>query len=243
MTIEHTYFCQSFPSKGIGTGYCSMLQLLLLHGLIAAGFAIIALFPGLAHAQQNAGICVRCMEPDETYLCQISGAEAVPLRARQFYCVMKLAQRKDHASCAARNSEQGACNGTIATLTYDGPAIGQTESDENTVQNAMEGQDNPNAAVEKKEPGEPETLVDLTKQAVGASQKGLQKAGETTKNVLSKAGESVSSAAKSTTNTVTSAAKNAGNTVSKAAKATLNCVITLFNNCSAETPEKEIPKQ
>ena len=85
----------------------------------AAGFVACAapqVFAG------DASYCVTCKNPDQTYVCRVTGEDATPSDALKLYCVIRTAKEGNHASCSAQRSDAG-CHGIEKVYAYDGPAI------------------------------------------------------------------------------------------------------------------------
>ncbi len=168
------------------------------------GLGIFLLFP-LAVAQGGA-YCVRCVEPEATYLCQVTGTGAEKGDSRLF-CLISLAKRGGHASCAlARDVTVAACAGTVVTLSPAASGAGEAnQRPDDPVAVAPE----PPHQQEKSSKKEPETLVEFTRQLGNNTQKALKKAGKS----------------------ISKAAKTVGRAVSKAAKTTTKCVVSLMTDC------------
>jgi hypothetical protein len=173
----------------------------------SAAFGVMLAAMSAAHAQT---ICVRCTGPEATYRCQATAETQAAEDAIGLFCVSKLAKERGHQSCA---TERGAaeCDGPLVEFAYD-----QAAAPEEFVAGAA-GEAPPGGPPES---GEPETLADLTEDAVDDSAKKMKKAGETL-------GDAARNAGQATTN----ALKGAGKMIGNATEKTLKCLGSALNDC------------
>src|SRR5712691_1253717 len=115
-----------------------------------------------AHAGE-ANFCVTCTDPDQTYLCRVTGEGSSQNDALKLYCVIRTAKDGHHASCSATNKVEG-CNGAVKAYSYDGPSLPDQVAQDPRVKKAMEHAEPDQAAKPKGD--EPKTLVELTGRAV-----------------------------------------------------------------------------
>ena len=98
-------------------GHACSLRLWLT--AFAAGFIACAAPSAFA---EEASYCVTCKNPDQTYVCRVTGEEATPSDALKLYCVIRTAKEGNHASCSAERNAAG-CRGIEKVYSYDGPSI------------------------------------------------------------------------------------------------------------------------
>jgi hypothetical protein len=126
------------------------------------------------------------------------------------FCASKLARERGHQSCATERGVK-ACDGAIVEFAYDPAAAPEAFN---------AGAAGPAPLDQQPESAEPETLADLTNDAVDNSAKNMEKAGETL-------GEAARNAGQATTN----ALKGAGKAIGDATKKTLKCLGSALNDC------------
>lgn len=202
-------------------------------------------------------ICIQCSGPDKTYRCEVETKKASNKQALQLYCVINAAKDGGHRSCSARKNQKEMCDGRLLTYRYNGPVISPAQrlnpaprnneaapsgefantrpqnAPQTTPLPAEEAHDlsTRSSRQSRKRSKEPETLIELTDEAVKNSGKQIDKAGK-----------AVSKAAKNTTNTVGKIAKDTGQALQKttertgrninnAARRTYNCIRSFFRNC------------
>lgn len=176
-------------------------------GGASAAFGVVLAAISAAHAQT---ICVRCTGPEASYRCQTTAEMPVPEKSIGLFCASKLARERGHQSCA---TERGvtACDGVLVEFAYD-PAAAPEGFDAAGAGEAPPGQ--------RPESGEPETLADLTKDAVDNSAKNMEKAGKTLGDAARDAGQATANAL-----------KGAGKAIGDATKKTLKCLGSALNDC------------
>jgi len=88
--------------------------------------------------------------------------------------------------------------------------------------------------------GEPETLIEMTRGAVGASKEGIKNSGQAvgtaagaTKHTVGKAARGVGKGVTTAAGKVGSATKKTGSAVGSAAKGAWDCVKSLFKGCGS----------
>src|SRR3989337_2673835 len=102
----------NFEAIMTGEGYARAMawpfrQRPLSHVAFAAGLIVRAV-PSAPGGEGR--YCVRCTNPDQTYICRVTAGGSKPSDALKLYCVIRTAKEGHHASCSAeRNSP--ACNG------------------------------------------------------------------------------------------------------------------------------------
>ena len=135
---------------------------------LGAFVAPVALAEGVAY-------CVTCKKPKQTYVCRVTGEGSRLTDALKLYCIVRLAKEGNHASCKAKHKAKhkvADCDGIERTYSYHGPAIPDRLEDDPRVQKLMRKAAREQEAFEKPDGEAPQTLVDLTGRAVGASRKG-----------------------------------------------------------------------
>jgi hypothetical protein len=126
---------------------------------------------------EDARYCVTCKNPDQTYVCHVTGEDAKPSDALKLYCVIRTAKEGNHASCSAERSD-ASCRGVEKVYSYDGPSIPQDLASDPRVQNFTEKVDRERREFEKPKGQAPETLVELTGRAASATRQGWRNARE-----------------------------------------------------------------
>jgi hypothetical protein len=172
-------------------------QLCLIGGTFAA-----ALITASASAAQTA--CIRCTGPEAAYICTVTSEEPFRDKATGLYCASKIAADRQHRSCAATREGDPCADGVSVSFTYT-PA---RDADLMTPAPAAQ----PTEEQAKKDPeknGEPETLVDLTKETVDGSVDAVKKAGKATGDAI----------------------KDTGRAIGDATKKTLKCLGSALNDC------------
>lgn len=186
------------------------------HFPLLAAFALILLQAGPAHSAGD--LCIRCTQPDDTYICRIrsgtSGSEG-----QQLFCIMSIAQQYGHGSCAV--NLQNACSGRLVEYDLPQGLPDNTLHDRQAIreESDAEGAKVPSAAV----PGaarEPKTLLEFTQQTAAATKKGIKSVGESTGEAIGSTGEKVEGFTKSI-----------GEGVKQATQKTFNCITSLFTRC------------
>lgn len=218
--------------------------------LLITGMAALAVPLSRPANAAESTFCVRCVEPDQTYRCKVSYPDNVqPGQSLQLYCIINLARRANHASCAARQTAAEPCNGTETTLAYSGPEL-PIDSGVAAADQAIEPKD-PDAT---SQPGEqvgtvaggqasptepPRTLVEATDRVYESSKQQIQNAGEAVGNATTTVGKAtktigktVKNSASSAGRTVTKGASKAGQAITNAVKSTYDCLTSLFSDCN-----------
>lgn len=210
--------------------------LLLCSAVMYLGATLLAL-PAAA-----AQYCVRCTDPAQTYICNVeTGGGLQNDKGLQLFCIIRTSRDGGHRSCAVDQQAGIGCAGIPKTYTFNAPAI--PESVRRAI--AKRRQDaTPESGVPPQQGGEPETLIDLTRGAVGASKKSIQNTGEavgsaagTTKEKVGQAARGVGKGVAAVTGKVGSATKKTGSAVGGAAKSAWDCVKSLFKDCRSSEPD------
>jgi len=197
---------------------------------MAAGF--------MALPAAAAQYCVKCTEPDQTYVCNVdTGPGLQNEKGLQLFCIIRTSREGGHRSCAVDQSSSANCTGIPKTYSFNVPEI------PDSVRHALakrQHERTPRTTTELPKDGDPETLIDLTRGAVGASKKGIKNTGETVGGVAGTTKEKVGQAARgvgkgvaAVTGKVGSATKKTGSAVGSAAKNAWDCVKSLFKDCSS----------
>jgi hypothetical protein len=149
--------------------------------------------------------CIRCTGPEAIYICTVTSEEPFRDKAAGLYCASKLAADRQHRSCAASREGDPCAGGVSLSFAYN---AGRDDAPMTTP--AADPQ--PAEKQAKKEPdknGEPETLVDLTKETVDGSVNAVKKAGKATGDAI----------------------KDTGKAIGDATKKTLKCLGSALNDC------------
>ena len=139
--------------------------------LAAAAFAAGLLTSALPAARAGEAVfCVTCSNPDQTYLCRVTGEGSSQNDALKLYCIVRTAKEGHHASCAATGNADS-CNGTVKAYNYEGPSLPNEIAQDPRVKKLMGRVAHDQAAFSKPKGtgNEPTTLVELTGRAVSAS--------------------------------------------------------------------------
>lgn len=198
--------------------------------------------PALA---EDASYCVTCKNPDQTYVCRVTGEDAKPSDALKLYCVIRTAKEGSHASCSAERSDAG-CRGIEKVYSYDGPSIPQDLASDPRVQNFAEKVDRERREFEKPKGQAPQTLVELTGRAASATRQGWRNARERfggsrdEKQALPLQPQATGSteavaAAQSPEAPRASKAQRASSAMGSFARKSYRCLRSLFRHCSEDT--------
>lgn len=169
---------------------------------IGGAFAAV-LITAYPSAAQTA--CIRCTGPESTYICTVTSDEPFRDKAAGLYCASKIAGDRQHRSCAASREGDPCADGVSVTLAY-------RPGSEDSALTPPAGPPQPieqRAEKEPEEKGEPETLVDLTKETVDGSVEAVKKAGKATGDAI----------------------KDTGRAIGDATKKTLKCLGSALNDC------------
>jgi len=175
----------------------------------------------LALADDQQDYCIKCSNPDETYICRIT-SKGGQTKGKQFLCIMNIAKDQGHDSCSA-TAQLGACSGVLVQYQVSNERQPQSSTDA-----AATGPiDAPEAS---QAAGEPKTLIEFTKQATKATSKGLKSAGKDTKKVIKNTGKAI----KNTGGKIKNFTDNVGGNIKSASKTTWRCLTSLFFNCAGD---------
>ncbi len=186
-------------------------------------FALMAVFaiPGQAIAQNQQDYCIKCSNPDETYICRIV-SNSNSARGKQLFCIMNIAKEQGHDSCAATTQSQS-CSGVLVQYEVSGMPIDPAPAP-TTHSNLATTDENtplPKAA------DEPRTLVEFTKKATKATKTGIKSAGKDTSKALKNTGKAIEKTGKN----ITKFTQKVGKNITKATKTTWKCITSLFFSC------------
>lgn len=221
-------------------GHACSLRLWLT--AFAAGFIACAAPSAFA---EEASYCVTCKNPDQTYVCRVTGEEATPSDALKLYCVIRTAKEGNHASCSAERNAAG-CRGIEKVYSYDGPSIPADVASDPRVQNLADKVDREQGQFEKPKSNAPQTMVELTGRAASVTRQGWRNArarlgGSSDEKQPLPVSPQASSGAEAVTppeNPGTqhaSRAKRASSAVGGFARKSYRCLRSLFRHCSEET--------
>ena len=179
------------------------------------------------NAQNQQDYCIKCSNPGETYICRIV-SDSASTQGKQLLCIMNIAREQGHDSCAATNQQQ-ACSGVLVQYEVSGTTAQQNPGSTNNDDQAMPRQAMPDQTMTGQTPpaakatGEPKTLVEFTKKATKATQKGIKSAGKDTSKAFKKTGKKI-----------TKFTKKVGKNITKATKTTWKCITSLFFSCNSD---------
>lgn len=185
--------------------------------------------------------CVKCVDPAKTYLCNIETANSLQnQKGLQLFCIIRTSREGGHRSCAVDQNNAADCSGEVKSYSFNAPQIPEG------VRRALGRQPAPQPGqpdttnLPPQKGGEPETLIEMTRGAVGASKEGLKNTGNTvggaastTKHKVGQAARGVGKGVANAAGKVGSATKKTGNAVGSAAKTAWDCVKSLFKDCSS----------
>ncbi|MGI8725872.1 MAG: hypothetical protein ACR2J1_11120 [Methyloceanibacter sp.] len=134
-----------------------------------------ALFTGQA-AAADVAYCVTCDNPNQTYVCRVTGQSSRPSDALKLYCVVRTAKEGKHASCTAQRADPS-CAGIEKVYSYDGPAMSPADIAEPKVHKLQKKIAREQQAFEKPKGGAPKSLVELGGRAYSASRDRWRKIG------------------------------------------------------------------
>jgi len=177
--------------------------------------------PAIADNQQD--YCIKCTNPNETYICRIS-SNSSQTQGKQLLCIMNIAREHGHDSCAA-TTEAHACSGVLVQYKVNGSGMPQAPVEKASTIPAHE---QPPVAPVDATKKEPETLVEFTKQAGTATKKSLQSASTDTGNAIKNTGKAISD----TGSQIGHFTGKVGSNIKKATTTTLKCITSLFSNCN-----------
>ncbi len=175
----------------------------------------------LALADNQQDYCIKCSNPDETYICRIT-SKGDQSQGKQFLCIMNIAKDNGHDSCSA-TAQSGACSGIL--VQYE---VSMQDQPQSPVDTAITGPDEVLEADQAK--GEPKTLIEFTKQATKATSKGLKSAGRDTKKVIKNTGKAI----QKTGSKIKNFTDKVGGNIKSASKTTWRCLTSLFFNCAGD---------
>lgn len=209
---------------------------------VAACFTVCAAPPALA---EDARYCVTCKNPDQTYVCHVTGEDAKPSDALKLYCVIRTAKEGNHASCAAERTDAG-CRGIEKVYSYDGPAIPEGLASDPRVQTFTEKVDRERREFEKPNGQAPQTLVELTGRAASATRQGWRNARERFGGSHDEqqplpvqpqptGSSEAAAAAQSPEAPHASKARRASSAMGSFARKSYRCLRSLFRHCSEDT--------
>src|SRR6516225_2834393 len=93
---------------------------LALLGAASASFAAaVVVNPATAG---EAAYCLTCTNPDQSYICRVTGQGVSQNDIFKLYCIVRTARRGGHASCAATAGSEN-CNGVARSFKYQGPSL------------------------------------------------------------------------------------------------------------------------
>ena len=93
--------------------------LALLGAASASLAAAVAVNPATAG---EAAYCLTCTNPDQSYICRVTGEGVSQNDIFRLYCIVRTARRGGHASCAATGGTEN-CNGVVRSFKYQGPFL------------------------------------------------------------------------------------------------------------------------
>ena len=217
--------------------------------LAACAAGLITCAASLALAD-DARYCVTCKNPDQTYVCHVTGESARPNDALKLYCVIRTAKEGNHASCSAERSDAN-CRGIEKVYSYDGPLIPQDIASDPHAQKFMDKVGHDQQAFEKPKRDAPQTLVELGGRAVSASRQGLRNAraalgGSSDESQplpvspQTTGSTEAAAAAEGPEPPRASKAQRASSAVGSFARKSYRCLRSLFRNCSGETASGQV---
>src|SRR5215467_10446816 len=92
---------------------------LVLSGAASASLAAVSV--NLATAGE-AAYCLTCTNPDQSYICRVTGQGVSQNDLFRLYCIVRTARRGGHESCAATAGSE-VCNGVARSFKYQGPSL------------------------------------------------------------------------------------------------------------------------
>ncbi len=192
--------------------------------------AVVSAIPAVASAASQQDYCIKCANPDETYICRIVSDNSRNTQGKQFLCIVNIARERGHDSCMASSQPQG-CSGVL--VRYEVPRSERTPGTgagmipRPPLASAPAPVPAPVTRVTPPADKEPETLVEFTRQATKATQKGLKSAGSGTTKAIRNTGKALSD----TGSKITNFTSKVGSNIKKATQSTLKCLTSLFSNC------------
>lgn len=203
-------------------------------------FILALLLPGGAEAEPRQ-YCVSCTGPDQTYLCSVDTPGSNPSdKGLQLYCIIRTSKDGGHRSCAVGATPLSACVGPVKAYTFHAPAIPEQVKEAVSRFRDRTGDSPTEESSQPRKGGEPETLIDLTNRAVGASKEGLKNTGQAvggaasaTTGKVGQAARGVGKGVAKTAGKVGSATKKTGGAVGSAAKTAWDCMKSLFRDCGS----------
>lgn len=195
----------------------------------------------------TAQFCVKCTDPAKTYLCNIETPDVLANeKGLQLFCIVRTSRDGGHRTCAIEETSVSSCAGETKSYSFNMPEV------PDSVRRALAKRRSANPGqpdttdLPPQRGGEPETLIEMTRGAVGASREGIKNTGEAvgsaadaTKNKVGQAARGVGKGVATAAGKVGSATKKTGGAVGTAAKTAWECVTSLFKDCrsSQETQQ------
>lgn len=181
--------------------------------------------------------CVACTEPAQTYVCNVETPHTFQNNTGlQLFCIVRISKDGGHRSCTVDQSKTGNCSDVIKSYSFNAPEIPDGVKRALAKRQQKSSSDTEQMATPPQRGGEPETFIDMTRGAVGASREGLRTTGEAVGSATNKVGEAargVGRGAVSAVGKVGSAGKKTGSAVGGAAKTAWECVRSLFKKCGS----------
>ena len=137
-----------------------------LTALFAAAVLLCLLPSALAG---DAAYCVTCKNPDQTYLCRVTGDAVTHSDAAKLYCVVRTAKEGGHASCGAREATAD-CHGEEKIYSYSGSAIPDDIAEDPRVKKVLGRIERDQKAFDRRD--HRKSLVEVTGNAFSASRRG-----------------------------------------------------------------------
>lgn len=213
--------------------------------VLAATFGFLS--GGHGGAIAGGEVCVRCDNPFAIYRCQLDHPAAGPETPVGFVCITELAKQNGHRTCAVSRDAGTACAGdpvvvrlppgaplpVAPPLVADRPALAPQPTapvppgNDPAVEKPETAEGELAKPAEPQEDGTPKTVEELAKKTAIASQKSLEKAGDTVSDAAKQTGKAL----EKTGDVIGDAAQKTGDAIGSAAKKTWRCLSSLFGNC------------
>ena len=186
-------------------------------------------------------LCVQCTDPDKTYLCDVNTNNALQnQKGLQLFCIIRTSREGGHRSCSVDERPISQCSGEVKSYSFNAPQIPENVRRALAKRRSQGPANSPDPDIPPQKGGEPETLIEMTRGAVGASKEGIKNSGQAvgtaagaTKQTVGNAARGVGKGVTSAAGKVGSATKKTGSAVGSAAKNAWDCVKSLFKGCGS----------
>ena len=198
------------------------------HRVALLGSLVFFVCPLAAVKAEPARFCVKCVDPNQTYVCQVETPQSgAPSNGLQLYCIVRTSKEGGHRSCAVDKTPISSCAGPVKSY---GLVLPEVTPEMRATIERYRGQANSQASFANEPPPpveEPETMIGATSDAAETSDGRLSSTRQAVGDAASRTGQTMGRAARG----VGKATKKTGSAVGGAAKTAYDCLRTWFKEC------------